>query len=80
MVVLILILLILAITGALGFVLKVAVGVAVGIVLASVLLLSLAVWRIRRTFLGPRPTAQRWRRIPRSRVEVLDPPRYPRDY
>lgn len=79
MVVLILILLILAITGALGFVVKVAVGVAVGIVLATALLVSLAVWRIRRTFLGPRPT-QRWRRIPRSRVEVLDPPRYPRDY
>ena len=79
MAVLILILLILAITGALGFVLKVAVGVAVGIVLAAVLLISLVAWRIRRTFLGPRPI-QRWRRIPRSRVEVLEPPGHPRDY
>ncbi len=79
MAVLILILLILAITGALGFVLKVAVGVAVGIVLAAVLAVSLAVWRIRRTVLGPRP-GQRWRRIPRSRIEVLDPPRGPGDY
>lgn len=79
MAVLIVILLILAITGALGFVLKVAVGVAVGLVLAGVLLVSLVAWRIRRTFLGPRPT-QRWRRIPRSRVEVLDPPSPPGDY
>ncbi len=79
MAVLILILLILAITGALGFVLKVAVGVAVGIVLASVLLISLAVWRIGRTVLGPRP-AQRWRRIPRSRIEVLDPPSHRGEY
>ncbi len=79
MVVLILILLVLAITGALGFVLKVAAGVAFGIVLAGVLLASLAIWRIRRMVLGPRPS-QRWRRIPRSRVEVLDPPRHPRDY
>ena len=79
MAVLILILLILAITGALGFVMKVAVGVAVGIVLAAVLLISLVAWRIRRTVLGPRPT-QRWRRIPRSRVEVLDPPPRPGDY
>ena len=79
MVVLILILLILAITGALGFVVKVAVGVAVGIVLAAVLIVTLVVWRIRRTILGP-GQPQRWRRIPRSRVEVLDPPRHPRDY
>ncbi len=79
MAVLILILLILAITGALGFVLKVAVAVAIGIVLAAVLLISLVAWRIRRTLLGPRPV-QRWRRIPRSRVEVLDPPRHPGEY
>ncbi len=80
MAVLVLILLVLAITGALGFVLKVAVAVAVGVVLAVVLLVSLAVWRIRRTVLGP-PPAQRWRRIPRSRVEVLDPPpRHPGEY
>ncbi|MDP8955681.1 MAG: hypothetical protein M3N24_01785 [Actinomycetota bacterium] len=79
MAVLILILLILAITGALGFVLKVAVGVAVGVVLATVLLVSLAVWRIRRMILGP-PPGQRWRRIPRSRVEVLEPPRSAGDY
>ncbi len=74
MAVLILILLILAITGALGFILKVAVAVAVGIVLAAVLLVSLAAWRIRRSILGP---TGRWRRIPRSRVEVLEPRHHP---
>ncbi len=79
MAVLILILLILAITGALGFVMKVAVGVAVGIVLAAVLLVTLVAWRIRRTVLGPRPT-QRWRRVPRSRVEVLEPPSHRGEY
>jgi heme A synthase len=71
MVVVILILLLLAITGILGFVLKLAVAIAVGIVLAVVLLASLAAWRIRRTLFGP---SSRWRRIPRSRVEVLEPP------
>lgn len=79
MAVLILILLILAITGALGFVLKVAVAVAIGIVLAGVLLVSLVAWRIRRSMFGPSPT-QRWRRIRHSRVEVLDPPRHPGEY
>ena len=76
MVVLILILLVLAITGILGFVLKVALAVAIGIVLAVVLLGSLAAWRMRRALFGPTP---RWRRIPRSRVEVLEPPRH-RDF
>ena len=71
MVVLILVLLVLAITGILGFVLKVAVAVAIGVVLAVVLLASLAAWRIRRTLFGPSP---RWRRIPHSRGEVLEPP------
>ena len=71
MVVLILILLVLAITGILGFVLKLAVAIAVGVVLAVVLLASLAAWRIRRTLFGP---STRWRKIPGSRVEVLEPP------
>lgn len=66
---LLIILIVLAVTGALTFVLKVALGVALGLFLAVALLGGLVAWRIRRAFLGSGP---RWRRVPGSRVEVLD--------
>jgi ABC-type nickel/cobalt efflux system permease component RcnA len=70
----VLILLLLALTGTLWFVVKVAVGVAIGLILATVALSALLVWRVRRA-LGWDRNRQRWRRVPRSRVEVLHPPR-----
>ena len=71
---LLVILLILAFTGSLLFVVKLAVGVAVGIFLAILLLITiggaLIAWRIRRAFRGQRSN---WRRVRGSRIEVLDP-------
>ena len=73
MALLLLILLLLALTGSLLFVLKIALGVALGVFLAIVLLVTiggaLLAWRIRRTLRGSRSS---WRRVPGSRVEVLD--------
>ncbi len=75
MLVLLVVLLVLAAAmGVLGAILKVALGVAVGLVLGFVLIAGIVGWRVRRAFsaaLG-RDTRPRWRRIPRSRVEVLD--------
>lgn len=67
------ILIVLAVTGALTFVLKVALGVALGLFLGVALLGALIAWRIRRALRGSGP---RWRRVPGSRVEVLDRDRW----
>jgi membrane protein implicated in regulation of membrane protease activity len=71
--VLIMLIILFALMGVLGFVLKVAFAVALGLVLGVVLVAGLAWWRIRRALFGPR---ERWRRIPRrgegSTIEVLD--------
>ncbi|HEY3209681.1 MAG TPA: hypothetical protein VGL18_07775 [Actinomycetota bacterium] len=64
-----LLLLILAATGGLVLALKIALGVALGLFLGVALVGALIAWRVKRALFGPR---QRWRRIPGSRVEVLD--------
>jgi heme A synthase len=69
MLLLLIILILLAATGALTFVLKVAAGVALGLFLGVALVGGLVAWRIRRAISGSGP---RWRRIPGSSVEVLD--------
>ena len=56
--------------GVLGLVLKVALGVALGLALGLVLVVWLVAWWVRRALFGRR---SRWRRVPGSRVEVLDP-------
>jgi len=67
---LLILLIVLAVTGSLLFVLKVLLGVALGIVLGVALIGALVGWRIRRALFGPR----RRRRVRgSSRVEVLDP-------
>jgi uncharacterized membrane protein YccC len=67
-------LLLLALMGVLGFVIKVAFAVALGVVLGFLLIAGLAWWRIRRALFGPR--RNNWRRMPSrgesSNVEVLD--------
>jgi uncharacterized membrane protein YccC len=67
-------LLLLALMGVLGFVIKVAFAVALGVVLGFFLIAGLAWWRIRRALFGPR--RENWRRMPSrgesSHVEVLD--------
>jgi len=69
---LLLIILLLATAGILGFVVKVALGIAVGLVAAVMLLVWAVKRRVRRALFGTtRPRAQ-WRRVPGSRVEVLD--------
>jgi hypothetical protein len=70
----IVLLLLLALMGVLGFVIKVAFAVALGVVLGFFLIAGLAWWRIRRALFGPRRDNGR-RMRPRgesSRVEVLD--------
>jgi heme A synthase len=69
MLLLLIILILLAATGALTFVLKVAAGVALGLFLGVALIGGLVAWRIRRAISGSSP---RWRRIRGSSVEVLD--------
>jgi heme A synthase len=64
---LIILLVIAAGLGILGTILKVAVGVALGLVLGVAAIAWLVTWRVRRALRGPRQ-----RRIPGSRVEVLD--------
>ena len=81
MIVLIL-LLIAAVTGALWFVLKIAAAVALGLFVGVVLIGAFAMWRVRRALerasrdgWNAPPFGQsrtRWRRVGRSRVEVLD--------
>ena len=67
----VLLLLLLAAAGVLGFVVKVAVGVALGIFIGIALVIAIVAWRVRRFLLGPPPS--RWRRVRgSSRVEVLD--------
>ncbi len=72
---LILLLILLAITGVLWFVVKVAVGVALGLFIGVALIGAFITWRVRRML---DRTRQQWRRLPNSKVEVLDPndPRY----
>lgn len=77
MAIFLIILLLLALTGTLWAVLKVAVGVAIGLFLGFVLIAGVVGWRIRRAL---RAREARWRRIRgagSSRIEVLDPPRDP---
>ncbi len=75
LVIFILVLLILAMAGVLGLVVKVALGVAVGIFLGLVLAAWLAIRRIKRALgLTGKPPRDQWRRIPRSRVEILERP------
>ena len=62
-------LLILAATGGLVLVLKVALGVALGLFLGVALIGALIAWQVRRALFGPR---RRWRRVRGSRVEILD--------
>ena len=81
-VLILILLLIAAVTGALSFVLKIAAAVALGVFVGVVLLGAFAMWRIRRALglsgphgLTARPFGQprpRWRRVRGSRVEVLD--------
>jgi ABC-type nickel/cobalt efflux system permease component RcnA len=73
-----LILLLLAVAGILGLVVKIALGVALGMVAAVLMIAWLVRRRIRRFLYGASrrppigPNAPRWRQIPGSRVEVLD--------
>lgn len=76
MLLLLIILILLAATGALTFVLKVAAGVALGLFLGVALVGGLVAWRIRRAISGSGP---RWRRVRGSRVEVLDQDHRPYD-
>jgi hypothetical protein len=78
MIVFLLILILLAVTGTLAFVLKVALGVALGVILAVAIAGFMVAWRVRRMVFGPR---SRWRRVGRSsHIEVLDTRRPPRDF
>src|SRR5206468_10798166 len=78
MIVLILILVLLAVSGILGFVVKVALGVAIGLILAVAIGGWLVSWRIRRLLKGPR---SRWRpaRGSSSTIACLDRGRRPQD-
>lgn len=67
--VILLLLLLAAALGILGLIVKVALGIALGIFLGFALVAWVVTWRIRRAIYGRRP---RWRRVPGSRVEVLD--------
>jgi hypothetical protein len=71
---LLLVLVLLALTGSLFFVLKVALGVAVGVVLGVMLLIvvggALVAWRVRKALRG---SGSQWRRVGHSRIEVFDP-------
>ncbi len=72
--ILLLLILLLAVAGILGFIVKVALGVALGLVAA----VAIGAWAVRRRFRralygsprGPRPP----RRIGSSRVEVIEHP------
>jgi membrane protein implicated in regulation of membrane protease activity len=61
-----------AVAGILGLIIKVALGVAFGIFLGFALVAGVVWWRVRRAIWGPRP---RWREVrgpSGSRIEVLD--------
>jgi thiosulfate reductase cytochrome b subunit len=68
----ILIVLLLAAWGILGFVLKVALGVALGVFFGVLIVGALIVWRVRRFFEGPNGRRRRVRGPGGSTVEVLD--------
>jgi membrane protein implicated in regulation of membrane protease activity len=72
---LLILLVLLAATGALWAVLKLALGVALGLLLAVAVAAAVLGWRIRRA-LRPRT---RWRQVPGSDVQVLDRNRLPHD-
>jgi len=67
--VLLLLLIVLAFTGVLWFIVKVAVGVALGIFLGLVLVAAFAGWRIRRAF--RRASGGQEVRRGRSRVTII---------
>jgi hypothetical protein len=71
MIVFLVLLIVLAFTGFLGFILKVALGVALGLILGIAVAGWLVAWRIRRALFGSHP---RWRRLrgSSSNIEVLD--------
>jgi membrane protein implicated in regulation of membrane protease activity len=66
----VLVLVLLAAAGILGFIVKVAVGVALGIFLAVFLVTAIVGWRFRRFLRGPRSPR---RRQGSSRVEIIEP-------
>jgi membrane protein implicated in regulation of membrane protease activity len=73
---LLIMILLLAAVGVLGFVVKVAVGVALGLFLGVALVTALITWRVRRFLYGSRSRPRRMRGS--SRIEVLEPrDRYP---
>ena len=65
--VIVIVLLLAAMAGLLGTVLKVALGVALGLFAGVAIIAWFATWRIRRAIRGPQ-----WRRVKGSSVEVLD--------
>ncbi len=68
---LLIVIVLLAAVGVLGFVLKVAAGVALGLFLGVLLISVLFMWRVRRFLYGSR---SRWRRVRgSSRIDVLEP-------
>jgi membrane protein implicated in regulation of membrane protease activity len=72
---LLVIVVLLAAVGVLGFVVKIALGVALGLFLGVTLVAAIITWRVRRALFGSR---SRWRRVRgSSRIEVLDRPDRP---
>ena len=66
-VLIVILLLLAAMAGILGTVLKVAAGVALGLFIGIAALVWFATWRFRRAIRGPQ-----WRKVKGSKVEVLD--------
>lgn len=77
MAVLLLLLIVLAVTGVLWFVVKVAIGVALGIFLGLVAVAAVVTWRVRRALFGSRrrPGGGLGPRGPRggSRITIIRP-------
>jgi hypothetical protein len=77
----ILLLVLAAVAGLLGTVVKVALGVALGLFAGFLLIVWLVMWRVRRAIYGGRSRpgfpGPRWRRIRGSSVEILDPSHRP---
>ena len=71
MLLVLILILLLAAVGALGFVLKVAAGVALGLFLGLAFVAAVVTWRVRRFLRGSRT---RWRQVRgSSQIEVLEP-------